>query len=197
MRTIFLLTILTTLLVIVTKKPEQTLWEAAQGLWGKVETTASEVAKAPPVPPMTGNAREDFAALRKRVRRALGTGKGPGAPMYGSSQATGSKSGTERDGPAANPVLSSPMVSSKAKPDTVRNAEMPASSPGGVKVMPRSRITDIPELPAIPVTPVEVGKIGESAPLPSLSRPRQAVSPSFSEVKAYYENASRLLAEIK
>ena len=51
MRTLFLLTVLTTLLVFVIKKPDQTFWEAAHGLWEKIEGLASEVAEAPPVPP--------------------------------------------------------------------------------------------------------------------------------------------------
>jgi len=187
MRTLFLLTTLATLLVIVTKMPEQTFWEAAQGLWGKVETTASEVAKAPPVPSFTGNAKEDFAALQKWVRA-----------VDGESPAAGSKDGTDRDG-SANTVPSFPAMSpkTKPKPDTVRNAEILASSSGDVKVIPRSKVTDIPELPAIPVEPVEVGRIEESPLPPSRSRPRPADSPGFGEVKSHYENASRLLAEIK
>ena len=199
MRTLFLLTILAALLVIVIKKPDQTFWEAAHGLWGKIEGIASEVTEAPPVPRLTGNAREDSAALRQWVRRRmLGIDKGSGDAVDGEPPVAGSKGGTERDGPA-NTVPYSPMVSPKAKPEpaVIRNAEIPASSSGDVKVLPRSRVTDLPYIPAVPVAPVEVMEIGKGATPPSRSRPRSADSRSLGEVKAHYENASRLLAEIK
>ena len=197
-RTLFLLAILATLLVIVIKKPDQTFWDAAQGLWRKIEGTASEVTEAPPALPLTGNVREDYAALLKRVRRALEIAEGSGATVDREPLAARSKGGTDRDGPA-NPALSSPSLSSKNKPSTIGNIETSASSSSssGEDTLPAPRVTDMPELPAIPVAPVEVVEIGKSVTPPSRSRPRPADSRNLGEVKAYYENASRLLAEIQ
>ena len=198
MRTLFLLTVLTTLLVIVIKKPDQTFWEAAHGLWGQIEGIASEVAEAPPVPLLTGNAGEDFAALRKRVRRALEIDDRFGHPEHGEPLAAGSKGGTDRYG-TANPDLSSPETSpmTKHKSATVRNAEAPTSSSGGEEILPAPQVADMPNLPAIPVVPVEVAEIGKGVTPPSRSRPQPTDSLNFGEIKAHYENASRLLAEIK
>ena len=183
MRTLFLLTILAALLVIVIKKPDQTFWEAAHGLWGKIEWIASEVGEAPPVPRLTGTSREDFAALQKRIRRALGTyEKRSGDAVDGEFLATGSKGGTDRN-----------------RPPTIGNAKIPASSSGssGDFVLSVPQVTDLPYIPAVPVAPVEVVEIGKSVTPPSRSRPRPADSRNLGEVKAYYENASRLLAEIQ
>jgi hypothetical protein len=88
---------------------------------------------------------------------------------------------------------------SKNKPSTIGNTETSASSSSssGEDIFPAPRVTDMPELPAIPVAPVEVVEIGKSVTPPSRSRPRPADSRNLGEVKAYYENASRLLAEIQ
>lgn len=196
MRTLFLLTVLTTLLVFVIKKPDQTFWEAAHGLWEKIEGLASEVAEAPPVPPLTGIAEEDFAALQKHVRRALEIDEGSGDFVHGESLAAEKKGGTDRYG-TANPVSSFLPVLPKDNPATSRNVETPESSSSGEDILPAPRVTDMPEVPAIPLAPVDVVEIGKGVTTSSHSRSRSADSQNFGEVKAYYENASRLLAEIK
>lgn len=198
MRTLFLLTVLATLLVIVIKKPDQTFWEVAHGLWEKIEGITSEVVEAPPVPPLTGTAGEDFAALRKHIHRAMEIDEGFGHPVHGELLAAGSKGGTDWYG-TAKPDLSSPETSpmTKHKSATVRNAEAPTSSSGGEEILPAPQVADMPNLPAIPVVPVEVAEIGKGVTPPSRSRPQPTVSLNFGEVKAYYESASRLLAEIK
>ncbi len=199
MRTLFLLSILITLVVIAIKKPDQTFWEGAQELWGKTGDVVSEVSDEPSLPSLTGNAREDFAALLKRIRRGLEIEKGSGDLVDGEPLAVGRKGERERDGSATNPVLSSPTVSpkTKPKPTTIRKAEAPASWSGGKEIFPAPQEEDLPELPAIPVMPVEVGKIEDSPPPLSHSRLRLSDSQDYGEIKAYYENASRLLAEIK
>jgi len=188
MRTLFLLTVLVSLLVIVTKRPEQSFWQAAHGLWGKVETTASEVAKAPPVPTLTGNAREDFAALQKWVRA-----------VDGKSPAAGSKDGTDREGGVARsePFSAPSSPSARLRFPASGKTEAPTFSVGGGEILPSPKVTDMPELPAVPVAPVEVGEIGENPLSPDRLRPAQPGRSSFGEVKASYENASRFLTEIK
>jgi hypothetical protein len=181
MRTLFLLAILSILVAIAVKKPDQTALEAAQELGAKVQDNI------PDIPSITGNANEDFASLEKQISKALEDGN-DGSPGYGEDKAV------EK---IKKPKKASPTGSSKPKPATVRTAEEPASSSGGRETLPRSSVTGLPDLPTVPVDPVEVGELEYGEPSSDAPTPQRTAGEDYGEVKAFYENASRLLAEIK
>jgi hypothetical protein len=173
MRTLFLLAILSILVAIAVKKPDQTALEAAQELGAKVQDNI------PDIPSITGNANEDFTSLEKQVSKARSSGYGKDKVVEKTKK----------------PKKASPTETSKPKSATVRTAE--ASSSWGRDTLPRPSATDLPDLPTAPVDPVEVGGLEDDMPSSGRSSPRQTAGEDYGEVKAFYENASRLLAEIK
>ena len=110
MRTLFLLTVLATLLVFVIKKPDQTFWEAAHGLWGQIEGIASEVAEAPPVPLLTGNAGEDFGPCGSGFAGHWKSMTGSAIPSMGSLWRPGVRAGRIGTVP---PTPTSPLLKSR------------------------------------------------------------------------------------
>ncbi|HJN22422.1 MAG TPA: hypothetical protein QF509_00655 [Rhodospirillales bacterium] len=179
MRTLFLLAILSILVAIAVKKPDQTALEAAQELGAKVQDNI------PDIPSITGNANEDFTSLEKQVSKAL-------EDVKARSSGYGKDKVVEK---TKKPKKASPTETSKPKSATVRTAE--ASSSWGRDTLPRPSATDLPDLPTAPVDPVEVGGLEDDMPSSGRSSPRQTAGEDYGEVKAFYENASRLLAEIK
>ncbi len=184
MRTLFLMAILFILVAIAVKKPDQTALQAAQELGARVQDKIPEI---PDIPAITGNAREDFANLEKQTRVALENAKDGSSRFEKDTAVEQTK----------KPKKASPTGSSKPKSATVRTAEAPATSSGGRDTLPRSSVTGLPDLPVAPIDPVEVGELEYDEPASGRSSPRQTAGEDYGEVKAFYENASRLLAEIK
>ena len=181
MRTLFLLAILSILVAIAVKKPDQTALEAAQELGAKVQDNI------PDIPSITGNANEDFTSLEKQVSKAL-------EDVKARSSGYGKDKVVEK---TKKPKKASPTETSKPESATVRAAKASASPSWGRDTLPRSSATDLPDLPTAPVDPVEVGGLEDDMPPSGRSNPRQTAGKDYGEVKAFYENASRLLAEIK
>jgi len=192
MRTLFLMAILFFLVLIAVKKPDQTAWDAARELGDRVQTVVSEVREEPAVAPSTGEDGDKFADLKRRTQEALDRALARRSPLPGSKETIHSGN------PGSSPVTPTPM--GKPKSVTARKAEAPETPIGSLGSKAKPRSTEPPELPAIPVEPVEAGEIVKDVARPPSqpqARPSGEVILDYREVKAFYENASRLLAEIK
>ena len=186
MRTLFLMAILFFLVVLAIKEPDQSPWDAARDIGSQVEGVVSEIEEDPGVREMKGKAREALAELEsndlffQKVREALGTATDPAPSAHEDEQSAG----------PGEPWISTPPPKSETKPVPVKRAESPP--PSAEKVKPETP----PELPAIPMAPVEMEDIGVKTP-PRRPAPVAACDRDYAEIKEYYENASRLLAEIE
>ena len=186
MRTLFLMAILFFLVVLAVKEPDQSAWDAARDIGSQVEGAVSEIEEDPVVREMKGNAREALAELEsddlffQQVREALGTATDPAPSTHGIEKSTGPDD-------AWIPEL---PPKSETKPAPVKRAVSP--HPSVAKVKPETP----PGLPAIPMAPFEVGNLGGKT-LPRRPAPVAASDRDYAEIKEYYENASRLLAEME
>jgi len=181
MRTLFLLGILATLVVIAAKKPDQTAWEAARELAGMTATAISQssdlIKESPPEPLPQEPIRETW----KRISPTFAEDK-PGV----STEAESPKPEIKQPIPSPAPRL----ASRSTKPETLKKTPPIPAAPS---------LDEWPKIPAMPVPPVQIQAIDTpvSAPPPVIAKPRAVARTNYADVKVYYENASRLLEEIK
>ena len=189
MRSLFLLAILATLVIIAVKKSDQTAWEAAQDLGETVQTTLADAS------PQT--VASDLAAkLSTSVDAPSGTPPTPRSIAHSSR---------ELDGLGAETVKTIKEALENSSDNKSLLKETPAKTrPAPTKIAAGRPDVDWPDMPAIPVISVESRKIvapnpGQPKPVGAVNSPVIRPSPraDYADVKVYYENASRLLEEIK
>ena len=171
MKTLFLMAILFFLVVLAVKEPDQSAWDAARDIGSRVDEAVSEIKESTVAGENIANPDSDDQFFRK-VREALDTVTDPAPSTHEIEHSTGPGDSW------------TPTPPTKTKPTPVKRA--------AAQVGPETP----PGLPAIPMTPVEVGDLGAKTP-PRRSAPAAAADRDYAEIKKYYENASRLLAEIK
>ena len=172
MRTLFLLGILVALTIIAVKKPQQTAWDAAQGL---KEQAKEVIAQAEP-------------AVVDNLK-----------PL---SDTTAWKNVTETVNKAAKAIKETERPSSSKKEeinDTAIPAHNwePGSRSPAVKTMPKPAASPIPDIPAMPVPPVKVVEKLSEPKIPPLPRVKPLAISNYADVQVYYEQANRFLDEIK
>lgn len=188
MKTLFLIGILIALVVIATKKNDQTAIEAALEMGQKAQNIVAEFepTKTPIVPPLNLSDRtkaplkEDNSFIQK-TKKALEDYK--------------PKSSKPLEQPKRTKIpmeVSSPDPQ-KQRIETDKSNEKPAWS------LPRPQKANLPDIPALPKATVEKVQLDDASHL-ELANAEPAgidVGQSYDLVKGYYENASRLLEEIK
>lgn len=190
MRTLFLFGILFLLVIIAIKKPDQTAWDAVRDFGSIVNTAMSEFGERPEVQVVTGNIRTDVEEL------IAGSGKElDDEPSSSHSPAMAVDAG-EPDGFKGSDLTI--LADGLSETASVERIEGPQPSTDFATLLPRTDVGDVPNLPAVPLTPVEITEI-ENDVAPSLvqANPESERRVDYGEVKASYENASRLLAEIE
>lgn len=190
MRTLFLFGILFFLVIITIKEPDQTAWDAVRDLGSIVNMAMSEFEERPEVKVVTGHIRTDVEDLIAGAGEALDD-----EPSSSHSSAMAVDTGEPGGFMDSHPTILADGLSETA---SVESIEGPQPSTDFVARLPRTDVADVPDLPAIPLTPVEVMEIGNDV-APSLvqANPESEQRMDYREVKASYENASRLLAEIE
>ena len=189
MRSLFLLAILATLVIIAVKKSDQTAWEAAQDLGETVQTTLADAS------PQT--VASDLAAkLSTSVDAPSGTPPTPRSIAHSSRELDGL--GAETVKTIKDHLKNSTHLESLLKEPPTK------STPAPTKIATGQPDVDWPDMPALPVVSVESRKIaapkpGQPKPMGATASPVKRSSPraDYADVKVYYENASRLLEEIK
>lgn len=175
MRTLFLIGILTILVIIATKKPNQTAWEAAEGFAENAKVAIGDIRDGSN--PM---GEKNFA---NQVEDALSEIK-------------------------LNKPVESAKDDKKVKVKNISKNKVPvpptsklASSQSEVSSnneekwkLPSAMVTEVPKLPAIPKSPVVVTEINGEVPPSGQRAPSMK---GYGEVRSFYENANRLLQEIK
>jgi len=185
MRTLFLMAILIVLIVMASKEPDQTAWEAARELSSRAKETLSEVQDDPIVAERARNAAEEYARWEERIHKALEIEE-PFDPF-----ASGQPDNTRSVDVAREPV---PPAREESGTESTRKEVPPAPLPEPEKTTP----PPVPDLPRLPAKPVQIGKV-ENPPFRAIEvpEPRSTARESYGEVRTYYENANRLLREIK
>lgn len=184
MRSLFLLGILFVLVVIAVKKPNQTAWDAAINLTNRAQQTIARSASSPGrnLPPETNTA--SWADIKDTVDEAVAhlEPKKPADPAL------------DQAWPVHNQLtLPADQVDPSFVPDQIPDQDPIRNE---TKAKSKLDLPEFPNLPTIPVEPVEVGKLDQPK-LPSLPKVRVPTSSGYADVKAFYENANRLLDEIK
>jgi len=181
MRTLFLLGILVILVVIAAKKPDQTAMEAARELAGMTAAAVSRTGD-----PIVGSqpeslSRSPIGETWKRISPTFAEDK-PGANIEAESPKPEIK--------LPKPSPTSRVASKPDEPETMEKKPLAAATPS---------LDEWPRIPAMPVPPVQSQAIDKVTPPPPPAAPRtQSIArTNYADVKVYYENASRLLDEIK
>jgi len=188
MRTLFLLGILGALIVIATKRENQTAFEAVMKIGQKAQNLVSDYDHPEPVPKARDRVVEKVPPVRK---------KSDPFTHHSQENPTKLKENTPRKAPEpqahklvnANPPFSTPAP--LAKENT--SPEMPSW------IMPKSSVLAGPDIPALPKALVEEADLRSDAAIKiaTAEPPTINIGASYDLVKGYYENASRLLEEIK
>lgn len=183
MRTLFLLGILGALVVIATKKNDQTAMEAALEMSEKAQSyvTEFESTKTADKASKILTDLEQKDSFIQRTKEVLAKTKEK-LPLRASESDFGKK--TKSD---LKTVDATPNVESQPTP------EMPEWK------IPKPLEMALPDIPAMPKESVEAVSLETGSPLQLANAERAPVDigRSYDLVKGYYENASRLLEEIK
>jgi len=194
MRTLFLIGILYFLVAIATKKPDQTAWDSARDLGTRAQHAVSEVQEQATNNPVV------VETLRKTTKNLMAgsldlpeqeTYRAPRRDHnYGGSSDVSETEVSPTEIPPPGGDIFSPLESEQPSPGIFPDPE--ATFRKEEKPLP------LPRLPATPVLPVQTV---QPEAIPSARTPendvRLAGSSDYGEVKALYENASRLLDEIE
>lgn len=190
MRTLFLFGILLILVIIAIKKPDQTAWEAARDLGSIVNMTMSELGERPEVQAVTGRIRTDVEDLISGAGEEMDDNSSPSQ-----SSAMALDTGEPGKFKDFDPTALADRLSETASYERI---EGPQPSTDFAARLPRTDVVDLPDLPAMPLTPVEVTEIeNDAVPLPIRANPDSEQGMDYQDIKAFYEKASRLLAEIE
>ena len=187
MRTIFLISILGVLIIIATKRNDQTAIDAAFEMGNKAKKIVTEMEN--------GRVQNPKLPSVKEVKKLPLKGEDPfirhTTKTLDSVQSELPKKHVEK-----KPSMTIKDVS------TIVDQEKDGDSTGAKNpswITPKPKEIASPVIPAMPRAVVEKTNLGEGAPL-ELAKAEPApigVEKSYDLVKGYYENASRLLEEIK
>ena len=186
MKTLFLLGILVALATIAIKKPNQTVWEAAQELGDITQTLVSDDENTTSQTLPLSNELVNTISKEAKFKKAnnQNTSVQPISNDAKSIKVTPKHLAPNKQQEAALPKLNSslPVVE---KPSEQR------------RVASRNSDVNWPKIPAIPITPVQAVPIDEPVHSQSTTMAQASPRTDYADVKVYYENASRLLDEIK
>jgi hypothetical protein len=189
MRSLFLLAILATLVIIAVKKSDQTAWEAAQDLGETVQTTLADANPQTVASELAANSPTNAGVQSSATPK-------PPSIVHSSRKPDGLDAGTVKT--IKDHLKNSTHLESLLKKPPAK------STPAPTKIATGQPDVDWPDMPSLPVVPVESRKI--AAPKPDQPKPmgataspvkRSSPRADYADVKVYYENASRLLEEIK
>ena len=172
MRTLFLLGILFTLIVIAVKKPDQTVWDAARELKEQAKEVIAKV--EPPVVESLKTLSDSKAwkDVEDTVTKAVNTLKE-----------------TERS--------SSTNIDNKKDTATpIEDWNLDPRSPAK-ETAPKPAVSPLPDIQAVPVPPVQWVEKLEELKITPVTRVRAPAVSNYVDVKVYYEQANRFLDEIK
>ena len=186
MRTLFLMAILATLLVIANKKPDQTAWEAARELKQDAQDVIAEVKKETIIGKSSDDVADQYANFEDVLHKTLDGKERSALTKSGGSSDTRPTVGAEK--------LEPPIGIAEA--NTPPEDRFPEPSDAPEKAAPPP---DLPKLPNLSAAPTPGAPFGESErPGPSPVPPSQlAFRKDYGDVRSDYERASRFLAEIK
>lgn len=197
MRTLFLLGILIVLTTIAFKKPDQTATEAVRSMGTSMRHVVSKATDKISLPPVAP--RVEAPPVQKK-KFAFSLPK-PVAPASSSAEAEPEPRTTV----AAEPKPSTVVVEEPVSPTAMAAIEPPKVSPVSPTEKPKQAARKIakpqaglPNLQWLKSLPV----LKKSGPAPvaspiTTSEPTPAPQSGYADVKVYYENASRLLEQIK
>ena len=188
MRTIFLLCILGALIVIATKRNDQTTIEAAMEIGHKAQSLVTEY---------------DRAKEPRRAPRAVENLRIPDTknnePFIRQTMEALAKAEETLSRKVKKPetIEKSDQASNLAAPSLDGNSKAPTENLEWT--MPKASQVAIPDIPAMPKASVEKLDLGAESTIKvaNIQQPAIDVGQSYDLVKGYYENASRLLEEIK
>ena len=178
MKTLFLLGILAALVVIAFKKPDQTAWDAARELRDKAQNAFSGLEQ-------TAVKTHAEKSIQKALETAKETLKQPETILS-------SRQDEEPPFTSETPVKEPKQVQRKIDTPYSSSATEPRPEEADAENMETS---EWPEMPSIPVLPHPINT--PKRPLPVEDGPVATPETDYADVKVYYENASRLLDEIK
>ena len=188
MRTIFLLCILGALIVIATKRNDQTTIEAAMEIGQKAQNLVTEYDKA----------KEPSRAPRA-VENLQVSDSNNNDPFIRQTKETLTKArdtlSRKVEKPEANEK--SEQTSKFVAPSLDRDSKALTENSGWT--VPKPSQVAIPDITAMPKASVEKIDLGvePTIKVANIQQPAIDVGQSYDLVKGYYENASRLLEEIK
>ena len=172
MKTLFLLGILFTLVIIAVKKPNQTAWDAARDLQ---EQAQDVIASADP-PIVDSFPPQSDSTTWKNVEEVV-------------TKAANTLNATEAPSPSNKDDITDTGI-----PTGDRG---PDSRTPAVVIAPRPAVSPLPDIPAVPVSPVRGVEKLEEPKTPPLPRVRVRATSNYADVKVFYEQANRFLDEIK
>jgi hypothetical protein len=188
MRTIFLLGILGALIVIATKRNDQTTIEAAMEIGQKAQSLVTEYNRETEpnrVPSSVENLRipaaKDNDPFIRQTKEAL----------------TKVRKTLSRKVEKPDIIGKSDQASNPAAPSLEGDSKSLRQNSGWTA--PKPSQVAIPDIPAMPKASVEKLDLGAESTIKvaNIQQPAIDVGQSYDLVKGYYENASRLLEEIK
>jgi hypothetical protein len=183
MRTLFLLGILGALIVIATKENDQTAMEAAVEMGKKAQNYVTELEST-----KTANKASEILkdldkkdSFIRRTKEVLAKTKEK-QPLRTDEPDSGKKTKNASKTVEVKPYVKSQPIPKKPEWKIPKSPEMA-----------------LPDIPAMPKASVETVSLGAESPLQLANAERAPVDVgrSYDLVKGYYENASRLLEEIK
>jgi hypothetical protein len=188
MRTIFLLCILGALIVIATKRNDQTTIEAAMEIGQKAQSLVTEY---------------DRAKETNRAPRAVENLQVPDSnnndPFIRQTKEALTKARDTLSRKVKKPetIEKSEQASNLAAPSLDRDSKALTDNSGWTA--PKPGQVAIPDIPAMPKASVEKVDLGAETTIKvaNIQQPAIDEGQSYDLVKGYYENASRLLEEIK
>ena len=178
MKTLFLLGILGALVVIAFKKPDQTAWDAARELRDKAQNAFSGLEQTA----VKTHAEKSIQKALDKVKETLQQ------PETILSSRQDKEPLFKTDKPVKEKVALQKKVDTPYAPPSTK------SGPEEVEAE-KTKTSEWSEIPSIPVLPHPINT--PKRPLPVEDSPVATPQTDYADVKVYYENASRLLEEIK
>ncbi len=188
MRTIFLLCILGALIVIATKRNDQTTIEAAMEIGQKAQNLVTEYDKA----------KEPSRAPRAVENLQVPDSNNNDPFIRQTKEAlTKARDTLSRKVKKPETIEKSEQASNLAAPSLDGDSKALTENSGWTA--PKPSQVAIPDIPAMPKASVEKHDLGAEPAInvANIQQPAIDVGQSYDLVKGYYENASRLLEEIK
>ena len=185
MRTLVLMAILATLLVIANKKPNQTAWEAARELKQDAQNAIAEVKTEPIVAKSAQDLAEKYASMENVLSKTLDSEERP---------ETTTSEGSSDAKPATEVEELEPrtwIAEARTSPGSL----LPRLADAPEKAAPAPTLPKLPDLSPAWATGTPLGKSETTRPNPAPSS-RLTFRKDYGDVRSAYERASRFLEEI-